>query len=261
MLLGRYRQALQQNGPDILIDNVAGLGIRRKVGVCRYNTLPRLAVEIEIERNELAEELRILYVALTRAREKLMIVGTLANAEKYIGDMASQLMFDTIIDPYTVTGAKKLLDWLTLCALVNPSSRKNMLRGSEQITLREAYPTWRFSLINEPEQLALTPQDEELLRVTDAPSVTETDYAAMLSWNLSYQYPHAAAVGLPQKVSASQIAHQAGSDYFERIVAKPGFRHTICFCNTAILKKRAKILPPRLNGCSQRAPSATHRQS
>lgn len=208
---------------DILIDNVAGLGIRRKVGVCRYNTLPRLAVEIEIERNELAEELRILYVALTRAREKLMIVGTLANAEKYIGDMASQLMFDTIIDPYTVTGAKKLLDWLTLCALVNPSSRKDMLRGSEQITLRGAYPTWQFSLINRPEQLALTKHDDDLLRVTDAPSVTETDYAALLSWNLSYQYPHAAAVGLPQKVSASQIAHQAGSDYFERIVAKPGF--------------------------------------
>ena len=69
----------------------------------------------------------------------------------------------------------------------------------------------------------MTPQDEELLRVTDTPSVTETDYAALLSWNLSYQYPHAAAVGLPQKVSASQIAHQAGSDYFERIVAKPGF--------------------------------------
>lgn len=208
---------------DILIDNVAGLGIRRKVGVCRYNTLPRLAVEIEIERNELAEELRILYVALTRAREKLMLVGALANAEKYIADMASQLMFGTILDPYTVTGAKKPLDWLTLCALVNPSSRKDMLRGSEQITLRKAYPDWRFSLINEPEQLALTEHDDDLLRVTDALPVTETDYAALLSRNLSYQYPHAAAVGLPQKVSASQIAHQAGSDYFERIVAKPGF--------------------------------------
>ena len=208
---------------DILIDNVAGLGIRRKVGVCRYNTLPRLAVEIEIERNELAEELRILYVALTRAREKLMLVGTLANAEKYLADMASQLMFDTIIDPYTVTGAKKPLDWLTLCALVNPSSRKDMLRGAEQITLREAYPTWRFTLVKEPEQLALSEPDGELLRVTDAPSVTETDYAALLSRNLSYQYPHAAAVGLPQKVSASQIAHEAGSDYFARIVAKPGF--------------------------------------
>ena len=208
---------------DILIDNVAGLGIRRKVGVCRYNTLPRLAVEIEIERNELAEELRILYVALTRAREKLMLVGTLANAEKYLADMASQLMFGTIIDPYTVTGAKKPLDWLTLCALVNPSSRKDMLRGAEQITLREAYPTWRFTLVKEPEQLALSEPDGELLRVTDAPSVTETDYAALLSRNLSYQYPHAAAVGLPQKVSASQIAHEAGSDYFARIVAKPGF--------------------------------------
>ncbi len=208
---------------DILIDNVAGLGIKRKVGVCRYNTLPRLAVEIEIERNELSEELRILYVALTRAREKLILVGTLAKAEKYIADMQSKLMFDAIIDPYTVTGAKKPLDWLTLCALVNPSSRKKMCSGAEQITLRESYPDWDFHLITAPEQLLSPVKSDELQQATDLPALTETDYAQLLSWNLSFRYENAAATVLPQKVSASQVAHQSSSDYFERIIAKPKF--------------------------------------
>ena len=209
---------------DILIDNVAGLGIKRKVGVCRYNTLPRLAVEIEIERNELAEELRILYVALTRAREKLILVGSLANAEKYIADTASKLMFGAFIDPYTVADAKKPLDWLTLCALANPSSRKNMLGGSEQITLRERYPLWDFCLINAPEQILSPVKSEELLRaVQEEPAASETDYAALLSRNLSYEYPHRAATVFPQKVSASQIAHSQSGDYFERIIAKPKF--------------------------------------
>ena len=208
---------------DILIDNVAGLGIKRKAGVCRYNTLPRLAVEIEIERNELAEELRILYVALTRAREKLLLVGSLANAEKYIADMASKLMFGGIIDPYTVTDAKKPLDWLMLCALANPSSRKDMLPPSEQITLREDYPAWHFRLVNTPEQIISPVNSEEPVHMEETAPADETDFAALLSWNLSYRYPYLTATELPQKVSSSQIAHAQSGDYFERIIAKPGF--------------------------------------
>ena len=208
---------------DILIDNVAGLGIKRKVGVCRYNTLPRLAVQIEIGRNELAEELRVLYVALTRAREKLMIVGAVPKAEKYLADKASQLMFGSIIDPYTVTSSGCILDWMTLCALANPSSRKDMLRGAEQITVRGDYPQWEFRLINTHEQLASPIKSEELLRVTAEKPVTETDYATMLQYHLAYRYPNAAAAALPQKVSASQVAHDESGDYFEKIIAKPAF--------------------------------------
>ncbi len=208
---------------DVLIDNYAGLGIKRKQGVCRYNTLPRLAVEIEIERNELAEELRVLYVALTRAREKLIVIGTISNAEKYITDTASELMFNSIIDPYTVTSSNKLLDWLILCALCNPSSRKQMLSGFEQIALRDDYPSWSFKLINTPEQLALSFNSEELLSVVSKSQKTEQNYADILSWNLSYQYPNFAATSLPQKVSASQIAHAQSDDYFEKIIAKPRF--------------------------------------
>lgn len=208
---------------DILIDSAAGLGIRRKDGVCRYNTLPRLAVEIEIERGELAEELRILYVALTRAREKLVLVGALANAEKYIADMSAKPVFGTMIDPYTVTDAKRPVDWLILCALINPSSRGKMLRGTEQITLRDTYPEWKFDLINTPDQLGDIGETAHQTNIAAEKTVTEEDYAAMLRRNLSYRYPYAAAAALPQKVSASQIAHSQEGSYFDSVIAKPQF--------------------------------------
>ncbi len=211
---------------DVLIDSYAGLGIKRKQGVCRYNTLPRLAVEIEIERNEIAEELRILYVALTRAREKMIIVGALTKAEQYIQGIASQTIFGNIIDPYTITGGKRILDWVTLCALVNPSVRAEMLGGAQQITLRESYPEWKFSLINDIDQLA-SPFEEQTESAAVAAQAAEAlsagkDYVELLRENLSFVYPGAAATELPQKVSASQIAHSQG-DYFEKVIVKPKF--------------------------------------
>ncbi len=207
---------------DVLIDSVAGLGIKRRDGVCRYNTLPRLAVEIEIERAEIAEELRVLYVALTRAREKLMIVGSKSNAEKYISDTAAQLLFGSIIEPYTVTGAKSPLDWLTLTALANPSSRAQMLGGADQITLRGSYPRWSFRLIDDEAQLPVS-HTITVDRSVEAEQDDGTDYAALLRANLEFEYPDSERITLPQKVSASQIAHGKSGDYFEKVIAVPGF--------------------------------------
>ena len=212
-------------GKDVLIDNHAGLGIRRKVGVCRYNTLPRLAVEIEIERNEIAEELRVLYVALTRAREKLIIVGALSGVPDYIRGMAAQMIFGSQIDPYTVTGAKRILDWLTLCALANPSSRAQMLPGSEQIALRGDYPEWKFVLVNDPEQIAFPREQSAENQASPLPEAmaSQTDYAELLRQNLAFEYPFDPETRLPQKVSASQIAHAQSGDYFEKVIVKPRF--------------------------------------
>jgi ATP-dependent helicase/nuclease subunit A len=47
-----------------------------------YPTVARLAVARKLTHEMMAEELRILYVAMTRAREKLIIVSTFANADR-----------------------------------------------------------------------------------------------------------------------------------------------------------------------------------
>ena len=66
-----------------------GVGVKyidrqRKI---EYPTLSRLAIQSKLMSEMMAEELRLLYVAMTRAREKLIITATLKNAEKELEKM------------------------------------------------------------------------------------------------------------------------------------------------------------------------------
>lgn len=211
---------------NVLIDSVAGLGIKKRDGICRYNTLPRLAVEIEISQNEIAEELRVLYVALTRAKEKLIAVASKSNAEKYLSNLYSKIVFGNIIEPYSVVRCSGISDWLFLCALVHPSLndlRKKINPSAEPVPHTENSP-WHFKLIDKEEYIFGNSDDsDETGKIADSIKMTDVfDYAQLLKSNLSFKYKNAEIMNLPQKVSASQISHN-DSDYFEKVLMKPSF--------------------------------------
>ena len=71
---------------NILLDQDLGIGPKyinyeRKI---EYNTAAREAVRLKSKNESISEEMRILYVALTRAKEKLIIVGIKNDYEKDI---------------------------------------------------------------------------------------------------------------------------------------------------------------------------------
>ena len=216
---------------DVLIDSYAGLGIKRRQGICRYNTLPRLAVEIEISKNEIAEELRILYVALTRAKEKLIMVASIKNIEKYLSNLYSKLVFESIIEPYTVERCKSICDWIMLTALVNPSLyelRKTADFSATPVTLSQPYPNWKFEIIDKRSDVLSTGTENSLDFVMNLAQQTEQvsdefNYGDLLKKNLDFKYKNAEIMSLPQKVSASQIAHNQNEDYFDKVLTKPTF--------------------------------------
>lgn len=212
---------------DVLIDSVAGLGIKKREGICRYNTLPRLAVEIEISQNEIAEELRVLYVALTRAKEKLIAVCSKKNSEKYLSNLYSKIVFGNIIEPYSVVRCSSISDWLLLCALVHSSLndlRMKINPSAEPILHKDTSP-WHFELVDKEELIIGNTVDtfDESEKVFENIQNTDTyDYAQLLKINLSFKYKNADIMNLPQKISASQISHNE-SDYFEKVLMKPSF--------------------------------------
>ena len=53
---------------DLIIAPESGIGIKNNKGRVKFDTLPRLAAKLETKRAERSEALRVLYVALTRAR-------------------------------------------------------------------------------------------------------------------------------------------------------------------------------------------------
>lgn len=216
---------------DVLIDSNAGLGIKKKVGVCRFNTLPRLAVEIEISQNEIAEELRVLYVALTRAKEKLIVVASKKNTEKYLSNIYSKIVFDSIIEPYSVVGCKSISDWILLSAFTHPSLnnlRRKLNPSSGFLPYSDDTLEWNFEIINDKSQIfdknnIGVSLKNELVSNIDALKSDAFDYVKLLRKNLSFNYKNSDIMKLPQKVSASQIAHESNNDYFEKILSKPNF--------------------------------------
>lgn len=79
----KKRHNLQDNYADLLFDDKLGVGMKLKdgTGFLKYDTLPRRALSIVGIDDTLDEEMRGLYVALTRAREKLYITASGKNIE------------------------------------------------------------------------------------------------------------------------------------------------------------------------------------
>ena len=57
----------------------------------RYDTISKTALALVLEREAKAEELRILYVAMTRAQEKLIMVCSRKNPEKHLRELCAQM--------------------------------------------------------------------------------------------------------------------------------------------------------------------------
>ncbi|MDX8361329.1 helicase-exonuclease AddAB subunit AddA [Cytobacillus sp. IB215316] len=78
-----------------------------------YPTLPQLTLKMKMKMELIAEEMRVLYVALTRAKEKLFLVGTVKQASKVINEWQGQLLnHQWLLSDYDRVYAKSYLDWL-----------------------------------------------------------------------------------------------------------------------------------------------------
>ena len=91
-----------------------GVGIhdvtQTNYGFIRTNTFLRKAIQDKVKLETLAEELRIFYVAMTRAREKLFLVGGVKNSSALESSMTSEEK----ISVSKIQSVNKPLDWLLM---------------------------------------------------------------------------------------------------------------------------------------------------
>ncbi|MBC8015958.1 MAG: helicase-exonuclease AddAB subunit AddA, partial [Sporomusaceae bacterium] len=79
----------------------------------RYPTLARQGISHKLTMETKAEELRVLYVALTRAREKLILVGSVSKLAKKAAQWCQAVDYSGLILPDAlIAGAKNYLDWI-----------------------------------------------------------------------------------------------------------------------------------------------------
>ncbi|MCZ2257249.1 helicase-exonuclease AddAB subunit AddA [Sporosarcina sp. G11-34] len=79
-----------------------------------YTSLPFLAMKEKKELEMRAEEMRILYVAMTRAKEHLELIATVKDVEREIGKWQDSQLVDPLLmlPEYTRSRANSYLDWI-----------------------------------------------------------------------------------------------------------------------------------------------------
>ena len=180
----------------VLVHPQLGLGTERvdRQRRIRYDTVTKSAVAAALTRESKAEEMRILYVALTRAKEKLICVDCMSHARKRAADLA--VLAEMPAPPEAVAGAKCPGDWLLMPLLCAPEGEPiRRWAETEPQTLTGAGGGWQVQVWENPVAPALRERDStpEEARESGPVEVRELDY------------PHPAACRIPTKVTATQL--------------------------------------------------------
>ena len=189
---------------DILLDQELGLGVKYidyDMQV-KYDTLTKLALRNKELNSVYSEEMRILYVALTRAKEKLYITGIKKDFSKEKENMENMLSIynkqEGKINPILVKKYKTYLDWILMVYYSDFDKMKDL--ADVNIFVKN-------DLIKElkPEEK----QEIDLIRMIEENSkeVTDTEIKKVEN-ELSFEYEYKADTLIPSKTSITAIAHK-----------------------------------------------------
>ncbi len=185
---------------SVLVHPEYGLGpvcvdTRRSI---KYPTAARLALERQLRREAKAEELRVLYVAMTRAKEKLVMVCARAGAAKHLADLCA--VTSCPVRPETVEEQKCMADWILLPLLCRPEAAPlRELAGADAAAVTGSDAPWRVEVHNGYDFAPAERAAEERAEET-APELP-LDTAA-----LEWRYPYEPETTLSAKLTARSLA-------------------------------------------------------
>lgn len=114
----------RDNTESVLISSSAGLGMKRRTedGISVYDTASRRAAVITSERMGRSEEMRVLYVALTRAKENLVMVTSVPNPEKGLAKVAVECGIGARANPFAVLRMNNFSDLVLTALMRHPAA-------------------------------------------------------------------------------------------------------------------------------------------
>lgn len=193
----------------VLTHSRLGIGLMLRVGQTakRYKTLPYAALAQAIRTETLSEEMRVLYVALTRAQDALIITIPLKKTD-------STLKTPALCAAAEATGAAAMqamnnwAGWLLTAVLLHPNSDA----------------LWDCTALLPHHRPTRTPLTVRMLKVPEQPpeqprpgeAPPDEALCDALEQSFAWQNPRAALQKIPAKVSVSAVAHAARPVALER---------------------------------------------
>ena len=193
---------LKDMNEKIVLDNNLGIGANYIVDGIEIPTIAKDAIKIKANKEAISEEMRVLYVALTRAKEKLIIVGTSDNVEKKLGEKIDEInkyykfTKPEKLNPKLVEKYKTYLDWLELVYKYNDNSFMNLnIVNKTELTGEE---------FQNKEQEENRKHKAEIIKEINEHKINKKEYEK-IDKMLNYTYEYEKDVELPTKTSVTAL--------------------------------------------------------
>ncbi len=177
-------------GPKV-VDNDRGI---------EYYSMPRRALARKLNRETLSEEMRLLYVAMTRPKEYLFMTGVLKDAEKTVEKLRS--LVTAPVSPQVLEGEGAMVNWLIAAALADEERHLRLECVTHTIGEAELRDT----------------EDGERMGADEA-------LVSQIRENLAYRYPNEESTLLPSKLTATELKYLEAGDEESAALVKNMGRH------------------------------------
>ncbi len=193
---------LQDSYQSVVLNETMGIGLR----ICddeagkKYDTLPRKAMSYKESEAVIAEEMRLLYVALTRVQDRLVMVCADGKLEKSLQTAASRINSgwegnSDALDPYAVGSANSYAQWIYMVCLLHPScsSLRNIVSGN-------------FNCSEANGVVKVVISDDVTESIDEARSGLPEQEEKDFSEYFNFEYPYEKLLSFEAKYSVSQLA-------------------------------------------------------
>ncbi len=187
---------------NLVVNRNVGLGIIRRNtdNFDQYNTLCHSAVKLSVHHDSISEEMRVLYVAMTRAREKLIMIHAGRNPGSTFGKYTVDINdSQTVISPYAVTNAGSFGRWLVTA----------LLRHKDALPLREKLGIPESIVLDCESPLKVVLAEADELKICDTAKEAEAEideaFFELVRERADFRYKYEALSGVISKRAASEV--------------------------------------------------------
>jgi ATP-dependent helicase/nuclease subunit A len=161
----------------------------------RYPTISRRAIAVKAKAESISEELRVLYVAMTRAKDRLIMTYGSKRLEKDIAELALRM---DLSHRELLTGAVSCPgEWVLLTALQRTEAGELFALGAKPENTTLGDPVWHICV----RETAISADNKE---TTVSAAALPSGVEEQLRQSLRFRYGHLAATLAPSKQTATQ---------------------------------------------------------
>ncbi|OLP63705.1 ATP-dependent helicase/nuclease subunit A [Bacillus pumilus] len=243
--LGRNFNMMDLNQP-YLLDKELGFGSKYIHPELRisYTTLPLVAMKKKMRKELLSEEMRVLYVALTRAKEKLCLVGSVKHQEKALNKWQQAANGDEWLLPdFERYQAKTYLDFIGPALIRHQAMSSILEEAAGNVLTHPSSFTISFTQATDLLKEEMTVEKKEQHQVVQAlmegiPLEAHHAYEQEVAERLTWTYPYLAASQVGTKQSVSEIKRMKELEDVYSVPSSIRKGHAPIYDRPAFMKKK-----------------------